>query len=145
MNSRLCILAIVLVMLSFLFSPNSLAGDQIDKWQQASRNMVYGLKHGPDGLQQSILQNIIRYSDHLRVKEAVFEVMAIYRRHPDERVRQLALVTLSKMNSNWALSQLERSVKFEKSLKLRKTICAILSQYKRPIYIEKDLLTFNKE
>lgn len=141
MGSRLCISAVVLVMFSLLISSNSLAGNQSDKWKQASRNMVYGLKNGPDGLQQSILQNIIRYSDHLGVKEAVFEVMAIYRNHPDQRVRQLALIALSKMNSNWALSHLERSVKFEKSPQLRKTICAILHHCKRPIYIEKDLLT----
>ncbi len=144
MNSFLRVSMIMGITISILSYSNGLAGDQTDKWQQASRNMVYGLKHGPDGLRQSILQNIIRYSDRLQVNDAVFEVMGIYRHHPDERVRQLALVALSKMHSNWVIAHLERSVKFEKSPKLRKTICAILHQCKRPVPIDEVLLIVNK-
>jgi hypothetical protein len=127
-------------MFSIFFYSSSLAGDQPDKWQMASQNMVYALKYGPDGLKQSVLQNIIRYGEDLQVDEAVFEVMSIYRSHPDERVRQLALVALYKMNNSWALSFLERAVKFEKSPKLRKSICAILYQCNRPVYMEGTLL-----
>ena len=128
------------LILSFLSYSSSLAGDQPDKWQKASQNMVYALKHGPDGLKQSVLQNIIRYGENLQMDEAVFEIMSIYRSHPDERVRQLALVALYKMNNSWALSFLERAVKFEKSPKLRKSICAILYQCNRPVYMEGTLL-----
>lgn len=140
MFSRQTILMITFLIFSIFFYSNSLAGDQPDKWQKASQNMVYALKHGPDGLKQSVLQNIIRYSDQLQVDEAVFEVMNIYRSHPDERVRQLALVALYKMNNSWALSFLERAIKFEKSPKLRKSICAILYQCNRPVYMEGTLL-----
>ena len=140
MFSRLTFLLITFLMFSIFFYSSSLAGDQPDKWQMASQNMVYALKHGPDGLKQSVLQNIIRYGENLQVEEAVYDVMSIYRSHPDERVRQLALVALYKMNNNWALSFLERAIKFEKSPKLRKSICAILHQCNRPVYMEGTLL-----
>jgi hypothetical protein len=140
MISHLKILLMILLMFYIFFYSNSLAGDQPDKWQKASKNMVHALKNGPDGLKQSVLQNIIRYSDHLQVDEAVFEIMSIYRSHPDERVRQLALVALYKMNNNWALSFLERAIKFERSPKLRKSICAILHQCNRPVDLEGTLL-----
>ena len=140
MFTRLNVLMISFLIFSLFLCSSILAGDQSDKWQKASQNMVFALKHGPDGLKQSVLQNIIRYGENLQVEEAVYDVMSIYRSHPDERVRQLALVALYKMNNNWALSFLERAIKFEKSPKLRKSICAILHQCNRPVYMEGTLL-----
>ena len=124
---------LILILVICLFVTQGISGENDNKWNKASKNMVAGLKDGNDGLKQSIMQNVIRFSDSLDVDEAVFDIMSIYRDHEDEGMRQLALIALYKMKNSWALSFLERAIKFEKSDRLRKSICAILYDCNRPV------------
>ena len=104
-----------LILIICFMATQGISGENNKKWNKASKNMVAGLRDGNDGLKQSIMQNIIRFSDSLDVDEAVFDIMSIYRDHEDEGMRQLALIALYKMKNSWALSFLERAIKFEKS------------------------------
>jgi len=141
--NRLFMSSIFIMIIVFAMSTLVVAGDVDTKWDKASRNMVEGLKYGNDGLKQSILQNIIRFGDSLDVNEAIFEIMRIYRNHENEGMRQLALIALHKTNNDWAMAFLERAVKFEKSPKLRKSICAILRECNRPVNLDESLLADN--
>ncbi|MCK4894772.1 MAG: hypothetical protein GQ561_02815 [Calditrichae bacterium] len=141
--NRLCVSSIVAMVIIFAMCSLVAAGNVETKWDMASRNMVDGLKYGNDGLKQSILQNIIRFGDSLDVNEAIFEIMRIYRNHENEGMRQLALIALHKINDDWAMTFLQRAVRFEKSPKLRKSICAILQDCNRPVNIDDSLLADN--
>jgi hypothetical protein len=123
------------------WTTQAISADKKDQWKLASKNMVEGLKTGNDGLKQSIMQNIIRYSDKVDVDEALFDILRIYRDHENEGMRQLALITLYKMENQWVLSFLERAIKFEKSDKIRKSICAILHECDRSVDLEKFYFT----
>ena len=63
------------------------------------------------------------------VDEAVFDVVRIYRNNDNVKVRQLALNTLHKMQNNWAMDFLGRSIKFEKSPVIKKQLYCILQEY----------------
>ena len=132
MNHKTISVFFLILTICFL-TTQGISGENDDTWKRASKNMVAGLRDGNDGLKQSIMQNIIRFSDSLDVDEAVFDIMSIYRDHEDEGMRQLALIALYKMKNSWALSFLERAIKFEKSDRLRKSICAILYDCDRPV------------
>jgi len=129
-------LILLISMFVCIWTTQAMSADKKDQWELASKNMVEGLKNGNEGLKQSIMQNIIRYSDSLDVNEALFDILSIYRDHENEGMRQLALITLYKMKSQWALSFLERAIKFEKSEKIRKSICAILHDCNRPVDLQ---------
>jgi len=141
--NRLFINSIIVICMMFAVFSSAVAGETDNRWDMASRNMVEGLKNGNDGLKQSILQNIIRFGDSLDVNEAIFEIMRIYRNHENEGMRQLALIALHKTNNTWAMTFLERAIKFEKSPKLRKSMCAILHDCNRPVNIDESLLADN--
>ena len=141
--NRLFVTSIFTMVVIFAMSALVAAGDVDTRWDKASRNMVEGLKTGNDGLKQSILQNIIRFGDSLDVNDAIFEIMRIYRDHENEGMRQLALIALHKTHDDWAMAFLQRAVKFEKSPKLRKSICAILRDCNRPVNIDDSLLADN--
>lgn len=128
---------------SLLLISQLMAGEKSDKWDMASQNMILALQGDNDGLKASVLQNIIRFGDSLDVQEAVYDVMSIYRSHPNEGMRQLALIALYKMKNGWALSFLERAIKFEKSPRIQKSICAILSECNRRVQIDQGLLADN--
>lgn len=113
-------LAFVFLVLSF---QNLQAGE--DKWDQFSENLVVALKSDNPGLQQSAMQMVIRYEGRLDVKEAVFDVMRVFRNQDETCVRRLALVALVNMNSDWALGFLERQPRFEDNDTIRKHLQSI--------------------
>ncbi len=72
---------------------------------------------------------IIFYGDQLDVKASVFDVVRIYRNHEDDRMRRMAVVALGKMQSQWAIGFLTRSLGFEKTPAVRKTMQAVIAAY----------------
>lgn len=103
------------------------ANSKVD-WTQFSTNLVEALQSSHDGLQQAAMRLVIRHGDNLDVAAAVFDVMRIYRNGDKENLRRMAVVTLANMNSDWALEFLKRSVRFERSKNIRKTIQAVLAE-----------------
>ena len=72
---------------------------------------------------------IVQYGDHLDVRDATFDIVKIYRSHPDERMRRLAAVTCSHLNDEWAMSFLRMSEPFEGSDTVLRTVRALLAEH----------------
>ena len=98
-------------------------------WTLFSGGLVDALASGHDGAQQGALRMIIFYGDQLDVKASVFDVVRIYRNHEDDRMRRMAVVALGKMQSRWAIDFLTRSLGFEKTPAVRKTMQAVIAAY----------------
>ncbi|MEP0547851.1 MAG: hypothetical protein ABJF88_13030 [Rhodothermales bacterium] len=98
-------------------------------WDAFSQNLVVGLATENDGLRASALQMIIRYGDNLDVRDATFDVVEIYRSHPNERMRRLAAVTCLHLKNEWAMSFLRMSEPFEGSDTVLHTVRALLAEH----------------
>ena len=94
-----------------------------------SKNLVNALKSDHEGLKAAAMGMVIRYGDQVNVKEAVIDVMHVYREHESESMRRLAIVTLGQMNSNMAIAYLERALQFEKTPALRQTMQAVVAAH----------------
>ncbi len=108
----------------FLFRLQAVRAGEVD-WEAFSKNVVKALKSDNTGLQQSAMQMVIKYSSQLNVKDAVFDVMRIYRNDKNQQVRRLALVTLTNMDSEWAKGFLKREIQFEGDSEIKKQLIAI--------------------
>ena len=126
---------VLAVLLSLFISQVAFAGDnsRLDKvnWEAFSANLVKGLAMDNDGVKQAAMQHIITYGDRLDVNEAVFDIVRIYRFHKNERFRQMAVVALSKINSDYAAYFLKRSLKFEKNLTIYRQILDYVYRYQQ--------------
>ena len=104
------------------------------QWTEYGDRLETALSSGHRGFQHAALRLIIAYGEYLHLsKDAVFDVMRIYRDGDTDRLRRMAVVTLSQLHSDWAMKFLERSVHFEKSDQVRHTIRSILYERDRRI------------
>jgi hypothetical protein len=110
-----------------LFGFQSVQADEVD-WETFSKNLVKALQSDNDGLMLSAALMIVQYGEQLDVKDAVFDVMRIFRNDPNPKVRQLALVTLTHMKSDWAMEFLKREIQFEKDPVIKKQLIAVTSE-----------------
>ena len=110
--------------LTFLF-----AGNSEDNWQTFSDNLTKSLKSENPGVKYSTMQLIIEYSDNINVESGVYDVMREFRNNDDPNVRKLALITLYKMKSDWAIDFLKMHHEFEDNDEIKTTIASIVSAY----------------
>lgn len=111
-------------------APNkNVAEATTQQWDAFSKNLVKALTSGHQGLQTAAMSRVVQYGDKVNVDEAMFEVMSLYRNHDDDSVRRLAVVTLGKMNSDWAINYLKLAERYEKSTTVRRTIHAVVADY----------------
>src|SRR5690606_26480950 len=89
-------------------------------WAAFSDNLVVALQGENHGVCCSALQHVVAYGADVDVREARFEVVRLFRDHPDERVRMLALSALAQMRDGWVSDFLERSARFEDDPRLAK-------------------------
>ena len=116
------------VFAAFLFiSTNSFALDKNTDWKAFSKNLVKALETSNDGLQQSAMQQIIKYADNLNVKEGVNELLSVFRDHEDTQVRRLALAAIHKTKSIRAKGFLERAIDFESSPVIKKQMYFVIN------------------
>jgi hypothetical protein len=101
-----------------------------ERWEMFSQNLVRALASGNDGVQQAALRMIIQHADFVQVDEALPDIVRIYQTSNDEALRRMAVVTLGKVQSEWAIEYLRRAERFEKSPVLRNQIRAVLAQHK---------------
>jgi hypothetical protein len=80
-------------------------------WKAFSKNLVKAIQSGNDGLIVSAQLMIIKF-----------------RNNRDQKARQLALVTLTHMKSNWAMEYLKRQVQFEKDPVIKQQLIALTSE-----------------
>lgn len=107
------ILILLIVLVSFSWSQEGIQNTEAD-WTAFSKNLVRALGTPNEGLQISAMSMVVRYGDNLDVNNAVFDVVRIFRNNKNPKIRQLALVTLYKMQNKWAVDFLKRNLKFEK-------------------------------
>jgi hypothetical protein len=123
------ILIALLVCIPMLaFSGEKAEADQVD-WNAFGKNLVKAIASGNEGLQRSAMRLIIHHADKVDVGQAVFDLVQIYRNNKNEKVRQLAIVTIYKIQNKWAMGFLKRDLKFEESPVLQKQILACLNDY----------------
>ena len=118
-----------LVLASVLAFSNTYASDE---WNTFSDNLIQALRSDNDGLKASAMQMIVKYPGKLWVHEAAYDIYVIFREHPNEKMRQLALVTLYKMQNQWFLDSLEDQLSRETSPAIRHQILAIMCCQKNP-------------
>lgn len=123
-RSTIFTLILVTTVSVFVWS-NGYAQTQNVDWEIFSKNLVNALQSENEGLQQSAMQLVIKYDSRLDVKDAVFDVMQVFRNHKNQKVRQLALITLTNMNSKWAMGFLKRQIQFEGNPEIRHQLVAI--------------------
>ena len=75
------------------------------------------------------MQRIIQYSENLDVTEAVYDIALIFRFDGNSQMRRLAMVTLSKINTDHSLSYLCQYLKYEENSSIRKQCCCIIKDY----------------
>ena len=118
-----------IVILIMLFSSNIFAESRTINWEAFSTNLIVALKSNHPGLQESAMQRIIRYSDSLEITDAVYDVALIFRFDGNPQMRRLAMVTLSKINTDHSLSYLCQYLKYEGNSSIRKQCCCIIRDY----------------
>ena len=95
-------------------------------WDQFSKGLNMALKSDNLGVKLSAMQLVIKYGNKVDVKDARYDVMDTFLYSKDRRVRQLALVTLSKINNSFDMGLLERQIKFEDDPVIKNQIAAVL-------------------
>lgn len=96
-------------------------------WKAFSVNLTKAIKSDNPGLQQSAMQRIIRYADKLEVDAAVYDIANIFRFDKNPRVRRLAMVTLSSINSDKSIEYLAKYIKFEEDKSIQKQACCVMA------------------
>jgi hypothetical protein len=131
---KLVIVSVVLA-LSVVFS-NAIASDE---WNTFSDNLIQALRSDNDGLKASAMQLIIKHQGKLWVHDGAYDIYVIFREHENEKMRQLALVTLYTMQNRWFLDSLRDELDRETSPAIRHQMLAILCCQKNPaIQVEVD-------
>jgi hypothetical protein len=108
------ILILLIALVSFSWSQEGIQNTEAD-WTAFSKNLVRALGTSNEGLQISAMSMVVRYGEYLDVNDAVFNVVRIFRNSKNPKIRQLALVTLHKMQNKWAMGFLKRNLKFEEN------------------------------
>jgi lysyl-tRNA synthetase class I len=98
-------------------------------WERVSENLVEALQSDNPGLQQSAMRLVIQFSDKVDVSNAINDLMHIYRYSENTKERQLALVTLHKIGSEYAMDFAKRNMKFESDEKIKKMSNACLGSH----------------
>ena len=117
------------LMIVFVLSLASLASAEkkVD-WDTFSQNLIVALKTQNTGLQVSAMQLVIQYADKLKMDEAAKDLVKLYRKNKDERVRLMALVTINSIDNDWASSVVKRDFAYEKSTRIKKAMAAIIAK-----------------
>jgi hypothetical protein len=121
---KFTILALATVFLS-LSTVLATESDNVN-WDRFSKGLKMALKSDNLGVKLSAMQLVIKYGNKVDVKDARYDVMDTFLYSKDRRVRQLALVTLSKINNTFDMGLLERQIKFEDDPVIKNQITAVL-------------------
>ena len=121
---RFTILALTTVFLS-LSAVLATESDDVN-WDQFSKGLKMALKSDNQGVKLSAMQLVIKYGNKVDVADARYDVMDTFLYSKDRRVRQLALVTVAKINNTFDMGLLERQIKFEDDPVIKNQIAAVL-------------------
>lgn len=97
------------------------------QWTNYSKQLTHALASDHAGMQQGAMRMFIQYGPYLGMKRpAVFNLVRIYRNHPNDRMRRMAVVALGATNHTWAIDFLKRSAPYEQTPSVQHTILAVL-------------------
>jgi len=96
-------------------------------WDKFSASIEVALKSENTGLKQSAIHMLYKYTEYLNVENAVNEVMEEYVYSKDPQTRKLAVVTLYKMQDDWALALLKSNNRFEKDASIKESVDSIVN------------------
>ncbi|MFZ0391873.1 MAG: hypothetical protein WAN36_15535 [Calditrichia bacterium] len=102
-------------------------------WDAFSKNLAVALASGNEGLQQSAISHVIEYCENLEMNDAAVDLVRIYRNNKDERMRQMAVVVLHKVNNKWAMDFLFRNYKFENNPTIKRMIADCFYQQQQKL------------
>jgi len=105
-----------------------LAQEEDMDWKGYNDNLLRFLRSNDDSLKILAMQSIILHGDKVNVNQEVYTIYNIYRSHKNEKVRQLALVALYKINNVWVLKNLIKDYYKETNLVIRGQIASILKE-----------------
>jgi hypothetical protein len=130
-------LALMLMIINSVFAQ---APESKYDWEAISENLVVGIQSGNPGVQQAAMRMVIQHPQKLDVDEAINDLMHIYRFNDDTKMRQLALVTLHKINNEYAMDFAKRNLKFENDEKVLKLSQAALCDCARKnLFVNREL------
>jgi hypothetical protein len=127
MKSFKVIFSILLILAVVGQSSQLMAQERKVNWKAFSVNLVKALKSDNPGMQQSAMQRIIRYADKLDVNDAVYDIANIFRFDKNPRVRRLAMVTLSRINTDKSINILSKYLRYEDEECIIKQACCIVA------------------
>ncbi|MEJ2543178.1 MAG: hypothetical protein P8Y99_03845 [Calditrichaceae bacterium] len=121
---RFTILALATVFLS-LSTVLATESENVN-WDRFSEGLKMALKSDNLGVKLSAMQLVIKYGDKVDVTDARYDVMDTFLYSKDRRVRQLALVTLAKINNTFDMGLLELQLNFEDDPVIKNQMAAVL-------------------
>lgn len=95
-----------------------------------SETLSDALESSHFGLETSALRLLIAYGNQVSFGRAMaIDVVKLYRNHPDDNVRRMAVVALGQMHDSWSMDFLKRSLRFENSEPVKYTIASVVARY----------------
>jgi len=92
-------------------------------WKSYGERLTEALESENAGVQQSALRLAAYYGDRLQMgRRAAISAVRLYRDDRDPKVRQMAVVALARINHPWGIDFLTRSLEFEDSTDIERTI-----------------------
>ena len=112
-----------MILIPTIFSFNMLFAQYENiNMELVNKQLVHSLQSQNETVQKCAMQCVIAWSEWVNVDDAVFDVMRIFRYHEDQKVRQLALMTLYKMNNDYARDRMKMFIKFEDNPKIKRSL-----------------------
>ena len=115
------------ILLLFFTTASLTAQEKVKKdWDAYSKELVKSLKSPIEGVKLSAMQRIIQYSDSLEVAGGGGMIWDIFKNNKNQKVRQLALVALSKMDNSLYTGKLSLHYRFEENQVIKNQLAFFL-------------------
>lgn len=93
------------------------------EWKAFGDRVTDALESENAGVQRSALRLAVHYGDKLQMgRRAAINAVRLYREHPDHNVRKMAVVAIARINHPWGIDFLARSLEFEDSTDIERTM-----------------------
>jgi hypothetical protein len=125
---------ILATLVLFLSATFVFAQSDVLIWNGSSEELEKYIKSKDENKKVFALQKIIMNPENINTNYFAHDIYRMYRSHKNEKLRQMALVTLYKMKHYNLLKNLRNDLYTEKNLQIRKQIYSILE--KMPVLSE---------
>jgi hypothetical protein len=94
-----------------------------EDWKSYGERLTEALESENAGVQQSALRMAAYYGDKLQMgRRAAISAVRLYRDDRDPKIRKMAVVAIARINHPWGIDFLTRSIEFEDSTDIERTI-----------------------